>query len=55
MQDEPEKLGQLAYDWDMRLIMSNGNVQTIEQVSNFWEGVSRLNSGRYLWERNTIG
>ena len=21
---------------------------------NFWEGVGRLNSQRYLWERNTI-
>jgi len=30
IQDKPEKLGQLVYDWDMRLIMNDGNVQTTE-------------------------
>ncbi|GAI43072.1 unnamed protein product, partial [marine sediment metagenome] len=32
VQDEPEGLGQLVYDWDMRLIMNDGNLQTIGQV-----------------------
>ena len=38
MQDEPEKLGQLVYDWDMRLIMNDGNLQTIGQVRQFLGG-----------------
>ena len=29
IQDEPEELGQLVYAWNMRLIMSDANLQTI--------------------------
>ena len=28
MQGELEKLGQLVYDWDMQVIMKDGNLQT---------------------------
>ena len=38
MQDEPEKSGQLVYDWDMRLIMNDEQLQTIEQIKQFLEG-----------------
>ena len=31
-------LRQLVYDWDMRLIMNDENLQTIEQVKQFLEG-----------------
>jgi hypothetical protein len=37
-QDETEGLRQLVYDWDMRLIMNDGQLQTIEQVRQFLEG-----------------
>ncbi len=42
IQDEPEKLGQLVYDWDMRLIMNDGQLQTVEQVKQFLEGSEAL-------------
>gem|GEM_PF-5670771 len=42
IQDEPEKLGQLVYDWDIRLVVNDGNVQTIEQVKQFLEGSEAL-------------
>jgi len=38
MQNEPERFKQLVYDWDMRLIMNDGQLQTIEQVRQFLEG-----------------
>ena len=40
--DKPEKLGQLVYDWDMRLIMNDEQLQTIEQVKQFLEGSKAL-------------
>jgi hypothetical protein len=40
--DEPENLGQLVYDWDMRLIINDDEVQTIEQVKQFLEGSRAL-------------
>ena len=33
---------QLVYDWDMRLIMNDENLQTIEQVKQFLEGNERV-------------
>jgi hypothetical protein len=30
IQDEPEGLKQLVYDWDMRLIMNDERLQTVE-------------------------
>jgi len=42
MQDEPEKLRQLVYDWDMQLIMNDRNLQTIEQVRQFLGGSEAL-------------
>jgi len=42
IQDEPEELGQLVYDWDMRLIMNDRNLQTIELVRQFLEGSETL-------------
>ena len=41
-QDEPDGSGQLVYDWDMRLIMNDRNLQTIEQVKQFLEGSEAL-------------
>ena len=38
IQDEPEGLGQLVYDCDMRLVMNDENLQAIEQVRQFLEG-----------------
>ena len=38
MQDEPEKIRQLVYDWDMRLIMNDEQLQMLEQVKQFLEG-----------------
>ena len=38
MQDKPEGLRQLVYDWDMRLIMNDGQLQTVEQIRQFLEG-----------------
>ncbi len=38
MQDEPERFRQLVYDWDMRLIMNDEQLQTVEQVRQFMEG-----------------
>ena len=38
IQDAPEGLRQLVYDWDMRLIMNDERLQTIEQVRQFLEG-----------------
>ncbi len=38
IQDESEGLRQLVYDWDMRLIMNEERLQTIEQVRQFLEG-----------------
>ena len=37
-QDGPERLWQLVYDWDMRLIMNDAKLQTVEQVRQFLEG-----------------
>ncbi|MBT9176053.1 MAG: hypothetical protein DDT20_00355 [Firmicutes bacterium] len=42
IQDEPEKLRQLVYDWYMRLIMNDTQLQTIEQVKQFVEGSESL-------------
>jgi len=42
MQDEPEELGQLVYDWDMQLIMNDRNLQTIEQIRQFLRGSEAL-------------
>jgi len=38
MQDEPGRFRQLVYDWDMRLIMNDRQLQTVEQVRQFLEG-----------------
>ena len=38
VQDEPEKMRQLVYDCDMRLIMNDEQLQTLEQVNRFPEG-----------------
>jgi len=38
IQDEPEKSRQLVYDWDMRLIINDEQLQTIEQIKQFLEG-----------------
>src|SRR4030043_905591 len=38
MQYEPERLRQLVYDWDVQLIMNDGQLQTVEQVRQFLEG-----------------
>ena len=37
-QDEPERFGQLVYDWDMQLIMNDRQLQTVERVRGFLEG-----------------
>jgi hypothetical protein len=37
MQGEPEKLRQLVYDWDMLLIMNDGQLQTVECLRRFLE------------------
>ena len=37
IQDEPEKMRQLVYDCDMRLIMNDEQLQTFEQVNRFLE------------------
>ena len=42
MQGESEKSRQLIYDWDMRLIMDDRNLQTIEQVRQFLGGSEAL-------------
>ena len=42
MQDEPEKLGRLVYDWGMLLIMNDRQLQTVEQVRGFLEGSEAL-------------
>ena len=42
IQDYPERLRQLVYDWNMRLIMNDQNLQTIEQVRQFMEGSNRV-------------
>ena len=42
MQDEPEKWGQLVYDWDMLLIMNDEQLETIEQIKKFLEGSEGL-------------
>ena len=42
IQDEPEKIRQLIYDWDMRLIMNDEQLQTLEQVKQFLEGSEAL-------------
>jgi len=42
IQDESEKSGQLVYDWDMRLIMNDEQLQTIEQIKQFLEGSEPL-------------
>jgi hypothetical protein len=42
MQDEPEKIRQLVYDWDMQLMMNDRNLETIEQVRQFMEGSEAL-------------
>ena len=38
IQDEPEVLRQFVYDRDMRLIINDGQLQTVEQVRGFLEG-----------------
>ena len=38
IEDEPERLGQPVYDWDMQLIMNDKSLKTIEQVKQFLEG-----------------
>ena len=38
IQDEPEVLRQFVYDGDMRLIINDGQLQTVEQVRGFLEG-----------------
>ena len=38
IQDEPEGLRQLVYDWDMRLTMNDRSLQRIEQARQFLEG-----------------
>jgi len=38
IQDEPERLRQLVYDWDVQLIMNDGQLQTVEQVRQFLKG-----------------
>ena len=54
-QDEPKGIRQLVYDWDMRLIMNDERLQTIEQVKQFLEGSEALEFGgvsieeRYHW------
>ena len=42
MQHEPERLGQFVYDWDVQLIMNDGQLQAVEQVSQFVEGSEAL-------------
>jgi hypothetical protein len=42
MQDKPEKIRRLVYDWDMRLLMNDRNLETIEQVRQFMEGSEAL-------------
>ena len=42
MQDEPEKSGQLVYDWDMGLIINDEQLETIEQIKQFLEGSEPL-------------
>src|SRR5512136_265007 len=42
MQDEPERSGQLVYDWDMLLIMNDEQLQTIEEIKQFLEGSEPL-------------
>jgi len=37
-----QKEGQLVYDWDMQVIMNDGNLQTIEQVRQFLGGSEAL-------------
>ena len=37
-QDKPEELRQLVYDWDMWLIMNDGQLQTVGQVRQFLRG-----------------
>jgi hypothetical protein len=44
MQDEPEKIRRLIYDWDMQLMMNDRNLETIEQVRQFMEGSEAFES-----------
>ena len=37
-QDEPERVRQLVYDWDMLLIINDGKLPMVEQVKQFLEG-----------------
>ena len=55
IQDEPEKIRLLIYDWDMRLIMNDEQLQALEQVKQFLEGSEALEAFRdhnkidYCW------
>lgn len=54
-QDEPEAVRHLFYDWDMRLIMNNEKLNTVEQVKWFLEESEALEFGglsieeQYRW------
>ena len=60
MQDEPEKIRQLVYDWDMRLIMNDEQLQTLEQVKQFMEGSEALEfrgltaEEKYCWIKEML-
>ena len=60
IQDEPEKMRQLVYDWDMQLIMNDKQLQTIEQVKQFLEGSEAIEfrglttEERYCWIKEVL-
>ena len=53
IQDEPERLRQLVYDWDVQPIMNGGELQTIEQARQFL-GVSEAAEFRRFSDQGEI-
>ena len=55
MQDGPEKIRQLFYDWDVQPIMNDGQLQRVEQIRQFLDSSEAVEfrgltaSEKYYW------
>ena len=55
MQDGPEKIRQLFYDWDVQPIMNDGQLQRVEQIRQFLDSSEAVKfrgltaSEKYYW------